>query len=428
MAKIISVTAREVLDSRGNPTVETELTTDEGITVLALAPSGASKGEYEAIELRDGDKKRYLGKGVLNAIKNIKETIAPKLLNKDLEDINKIDSILLELDGTKNKSKLGANATVSVSIAVAKAAALSRKQRLFEFLNPSEKYLLPVPFMNFINGGAHADNILDFQEFMIVPGGFATFSDALRAGVETFQYLKSILKSKGHVVAVGDEGGFAPNLESIKETIEVIVEAIQKAGYNPGKQIAIALDVAASELYQDKLYVFKKSGGSKKTTDDMIKIYQTLVEAYPIISIEDGLAQDDWDGWVNLTKVIGDKAQIVGDDLFVTNVERLKRGIEQRAANAILIKPNQIGTLAETISAIKTAHEAGFGAIISHRSGETEDTTISDLTVAFSTGMIKTGSVTRTERTAKYNQLLRIEEYLGRKGEFAGFSKVKAKI
>jgi len=415
--KITSVRSREVIDSRGNPTVEVDVVAN-GSLGRAIVPSGASTGEREAIELRDGDKGRYLGKGVLTAVKNVNETLGPRLIGMDATGQKFIDEVMIEMDGTPTKSKLGANAILGVSMAVARAASVAQKKPLYDYLSFGKGVTLPVPFMNVVNGGAHADNTVDFQEFMIVPRKFPSFKEALRAGVETFHTLKSILKKKGYSTNVGDEGGFAPNLKSIDEVLDTLMEAIEKAGYS-GK-IQLALDVAASELWNDGKYVFKKSDKSVKTSDEMTTLYEKMCGKYPIVSIEDGLGENDWDGWKKLTQRLGKKTQLVGDDLFVTNTEILRKGIKEGLANAILIKVNQIGTLTETISAVQMAQEAKYGSMMSHRSGETEDSTIADLAVALNTGMIKTGSASRTDRIAKYNQLLRIEEELGAKAVFAG--------
>jgi enolase len=420
MARIADIRAREILDSRGWPTVEVDVALEGGVSGSAAVPSGASTGEHEALELRDGDPKRYASRGVLKAVDNVR-ALSAKLKGMDPAGQKMIDEILIELDGTPNKSKLGANAILGVSLAVAHAAAAAAGKPLYEYLSHGQGRTLPVPFMNVINGGAHADNTLDFQEFMLVPGGFGTYRDSLRAGVEVFHALKAVLKSKGLATAVGDEGGFAPNLKSVEETLDVLVTAIEKAGYAPGKQVALALDVAASELYRKGAYVFEKSGDAARTADELGALYEKLGNAYPIVSIEDGLAENDWEGWKAMRERIGRKIQLVGDDLFVTNTERLKRGIREKAATAILIKVNQIGTLTETVEAVVMARQAGFGSVISHRSGETEDTTIADLAVALNAGMIKTGSASRSERMAKYNRLLRIEEELGSQAQFPGF-------
>lgn len=422
MDRISTVRAREVLDSRGNPTIEVEVVTSGGFDGRAIVPSGASTGEHEALELRDGDRSRYLGRGVLRAVGNVHSDIAPKLQGLEVERQKFIDDVLLELDGTPNKSRLGANALLGVSMAVAQAAAASRRIPLHDYLSDGQGRLLPMPFMNVVNGGAHADNPLDFQEFMIVPGGFPSFRESLRAGVETFHSLKAILRSRGCSTNVGDEGGFAPNLSSIDEVLRTLVEAIEKAGYRPGRQIALALDVASSELRDGGNYVFKKSDRKPRTSDDMIRLYERLAAEYPIVSIEDGMAENDWEGWVRLTERIGDRVQLVGDDLFVTHTALLRRGIHEKAANSILIKLNQVGTVSETVQAVHVAREAGYSSIISHRSGESEDAAIADLAVALHTGMIKTGSASRADRTAKYNQLLRIEERLGARAEYRGFA------
>ena len=415
-AKIKSVLARQIVDSRGYPTIEVEITTESGISSCASVPSGASTGEREALELRDGDKRRFHGKGVQKAVNNVNKIIAPEICGLDVRSQQMIDYKLINMDGTPNKSKFGANAILGVSMASAKAAAMHSGLRLFEYLGKG--VTLPCPFVNVINGGAHADNNLDFQEFMLVPSCVKTFSEALRACCEIFLTLKGLLKEKGYVTAVGDEGGFAPRVRSFEEALDLLIKSITKSGYKAGKDVSIALDVAASEFYEDGKYVFKKSDRSSRTSSDMIKLYTKLISDYPIISIEDGLSENDWNGWKELTQQLGKKVQLVGDDLFVTNPIILRKGIESKTANAILIKLNQIGTVTETIEAIKTAQKAGYNTMISHRSGETEDTTIADLAVAFDTGMIKTGSVTRGERTCKYNELLRIEEYLGSKAKY----------
>jgi enolase len=415
--KITAVKSREVIDSRGNPTVEVDVQAG-GALGRAIVPSGASTGEREAIELRDGDKGRYLGKGVLTAVKNVNETLGPRLIGMDATGQKFIDEVMIEMDGTPTKSKLGANAILGVSMAVARAAANASKKPLYEYLSFGKGVTLPVPFMNVVNGGAHADNTIDFQEFMIVPKKFPSFREALRAGVETFHSLKSILKKKGYSTNVGDEGGFAPNLKTVDEVLDTLMEAIEKAGY-AGK-IQLALDVAASELWSDGKYVFKKSDKSVKTSEDMAAMYEAMCAKYPVVSIEDGLGENDWAGWKMLTNRLGKKTQLVGDDLFVTNTEILRKGIKEGIANAILIKVNQIGTVTETVNAVLMAQEAKYGAMMSHRSGETEDSTIADLAVALNTGMIKTGSASRTDRIAKYNQLLRIEEELGNRAKFAG--------
>jgi enolase len=421
MAYIEQIIARQILDSRGNPTVEVEVITDEGIVGRAAVPSGASTGEHEAVELRDGDRSRYLGKGVLQAVANVNEKIAPELEGFDVFDQVAIDEALIALDGTPNKSKLGANAILGVSLAVAKAAAATAQLPLYRYIGGTNARLLPVPLMNIINGGRHADNNLDLQEFMIAPVGGGSFSEALRIGVEIFHHLKQVLKQKGYNTAVGDEGGFAPNLRANEEAVEVILEAIEKAGYKAGEDVFLALDPATSEMYQNGHYVFWKSDpNTKRTSQDMVAFWERWVNQYPIISIEDGMAEDDWEGWRLLTERLGKRVQLVGDDLFVTNTERLAQGIRSGCANSILIKPNQIGTLTETLAAIELAHKHGYTAILSHRSGETEDATIADLAVAANTGQIKTGSASRSDRIAKYNQLLRIEEQLGDTARFLG--------
>lgn len=419
MTMIADIYARQVLDSRGNPTVEVEVQLDSGVMGRAIVPSGASTGAHEAVELRDGDQAVYHGKGVLKAIDNVNEVIAPELLGFDARDQIGIDHLLIELDGTPNKSKLGANAILGVSMAVARAAAEAVGQELYEYLGGFNAKTLPVPMMNILNGGEHADNNVDIQEFMVMPVGAESFSDALRMGTEIFHSLKSVLQQKGLNTAVGDEGGFAPNLSSNEEAIRTIISAIEKAGYTPGEDVFIALDVAATELYQDGKYEFKGEGVTR-TTDEMISFYEELVQKYPIISIEDGLDEDDWEGWNKLTATIGKKVQLVGDDLFVTNTERLEKGIREGTANSILIKVNQIGTLTETFDAIEMAKRAGYTAVISHRSGETEDTIIADIAVATNAGQIKTGAPSRTDRVAKYNQLLRIEDKLSYVGLYGG--------
>ena len=420
MPYIVDVYAREVLDSRGNPTVEVEVTTESGSFGRALVPSGASTGIYEAVELRDGDKSRYLGKGVLNAVKNVNDIIAPELVGMDVTDQCGIDRLMIALDGTKNKGKLGANAILGVSMAVAHAAADFVGLPLYRYLGGFNSKELPTPMMNIINGGEHADNNIDFQEFMIMPVGAPTFKEAIRMGAEVFHALKSVLHGMGLNTAVGDEGGFAPNLESNEAAIKVILEAIEKAGYVPGKDVMIAMDVASSEFYKDGKYVLAGEGGKVFTSEELCDFYAELCEKYPIISIEDCLDQDDWAGWDYLTKKIGDKVQLVGDDFFVTNTERLAEGIEKNVANSILIKVNQIGTLTETFEAIEMAKKAGYTAVVSHRSGETEDATIADIAVATNAGQIKTGSMSRTDRIAKYNQLLRIEDELGQQAVYNG--------
>jgi enolase len=428
MTEIVAVHAREILDSRGNPTVEADVLLASGAMGRAAVPSGASTGEREAVELRDGDKSHYLGKGVLQAVENVESVLAPELTGMDAANQRLIDATMIALDGTDNKAKLGANAILAVSMACARAAANALQIPLYRYLGGVNASLLPVPMMNIINGGAHADNNVDFQEFMVMPVGAESFSDALRWGVEVFHTLKGVLKKKGYNTAVGDEGGFAPSLRSNVEAIEVILEAISQAGYKPGEEIAIALDPASSEFFdkEKNLYVFKKSDQSEKSSEDMTRFWHSWVEQYPIISIEDGLAENDWEGWKYLTHVIGDKIQLVGDDLFVTNTDRLQMGIEQGIGNSILIKVNQIGTISETFEAIALARRYGYTSVISHRSGETEDSFIADLAVATGAGQIKTGSASRTDRIAKYNQLLRIEEELGQGAEFLGREAVNA--
>jgi enolase len=417
--RIQRVVAREVLDSRGNPTVEVDAWVG-GACGRAAVPSGASTGEHEAIELRDGRADRYGGKGVRRAVERVNRTIARALHGKDAQDQRRVDDRLIELDGTPNKSRLGANALLGVSLAIAKAVAAARRRPLYRQLGGAGARTLPVPLMNILNGGAHADNNVDFQEFMIAPVRASRFAEALRSGVEIFHALRTTLKSRGYVTAVGDEGGFAPNLRSNEEAVELILESIDRAGYRAGRDVFLALDVAASEMFDDGAYVFRKSNGSRKQASEMVEFYTAWVGRYPILSIEDGLAEDDWDGWRMLTAALGRKVQLVGDDLFVTNPERLRRGIAAGVANSILIKLNQIGTLTETLEAVALAQKAGYSAVISHRSGETEDATIADVAVATNAGQIKTGSACRGERTAKYNQLLRIEEQLGRQARFAG--------
>ena len=422
MTMIVAVQAREILDSRGNPTVEVDVYTESGGFGRAAVPSGASTGEHEAIELRDGVQKRYLGKGVLKAVKNVNEKLGPAIFGLDAVDQRLIDTILLDMDGTANKAKFGANAILGVSLAVAKAAANMLDLPLYRYIGGAGAHVLPVPMMNILNGGSHADNSVDLQEFMIMPIGASSFSEGLRMGVETFHSLKKVLKAKGYNTSVGDEGGFAPNLKSNDEALELILEAIVKAGYKPKTQIALALDAAASEFYQKGKYVFRWSDKSSKDTDQMVKFYADWIRQYPIVSIEDGLDENDWPGWKIMTDELGkgpNKIQIVGDDLFVTNVQRLHKGIVEGISNSILIKLNQIGTLTETLAAIEMAHKSKYTAVVSHRSGETEDSTISDLVVAMNTGQIKTGSASRTDRICKYNQLLRIEEELGLVAKYA---------
>lgn len=422
MIYIDDVYAREVLDSRGNPTVEVEVSLSDGSMGRAIVPSGASTGVHEAVELRDGNKSRYLGKGVTKAVDNVNDIIATHIIDFDPFDQCMLDKALIELDGTENKSKLGANAILGVSMATAIAAANSLELPLFKYLGGVNAKTLPTPMMNILNGGSHADNTVDIQEFMIMPAGAMSFKEALRMGAEIFHALKSVLKAKGMNTAVGDEGGFAPDLSTNEEAIQVIIEAINKAGYEPGEDILIALDVAASEFYDDKKNIYDLTGeGVQKTAEDMVAYYMDLVAKYPIISIEDGLAEDDWAGWEMMTTKLGDKVQLVGDDLFVTNTGRLEDGIKRGVANSILIKVNQIGTLTETFDAIEMAKKAGYTAVVSHRSGETEDTTIADIVVGLNTGQIKTGSLSRTDRIAKYNQLLRIEEIIEYSCEYAGF-------
>ncbi|MEI6507799.1 MAG: phosphopyruvate hydratase [Bacteroidota bacterium] len=422
MSAIINIHARQILDSRGNPTVEVDVLTEDGAMGRAAVPSGASTGAHEAVELRDGDKKVYLGKGVLKAVENINDKIADKLLGEDVFEQNEIDRKMLKLDGTENKAELGANAILAVSLACAKAAAFESNMPLYRYVGGVNANTLPIPMMNILNGGSHADNSIDFQEFMIMPVGAETFSQALQMGTEVFHNLKSVLKEKGYSTNVGDEGGFAPNIKSNEEAIETVLTAIEKSGYKPGKDIYIAMDAATTEFYDDKtgLYHFKKSDGKKLTSSEMVTYWKEWTAKYPILSIEDGLAEDDWKGWAELTKAIGDKVQIVGDDLFVTNTKRLARGIKEGVANSILVKVNQIGSLTETINAVNLAKQNSYTSVMSHRSGETEDVTIADLAVALNCGQIKTGSASRTDRIAKYNQLLRIEEELGKSAYYPG--------
>lgn len=421
MSLIVEIYAREVLDSRGNPTVEVEVTTENGIVGTAIVPSGASTGVHEAVELRDGDKARYLGKGTLNAVNNVNEKIADELIGFDVFDQVGIDRALIQIDGTDNKLNLGANAILGVSMAVARAASIESDTPLYEYIGGVNAKTLPVPMMNILNGGEHADNNVDIQEFMVMPAGAVSFKEALRMGTEVFHNLKTVLKSKGYNTAVGDEGGFAPNLSSNEEALQTIMEAIEKAGYVPGKDIFLALDVASSEMYENGKYNFKGEG-KVYTSEELVNYYSNLVNKYPIISIEDGLSEDDWDGWKLLTEKLGNKVQLVGDDLFVTNYSRLNLGINKGIANSILIKLNQIGTITETLDAIELAKTNGYTCVISHRSGETEDTTIADLAVAVNSGQIKTGSASRTDRICKYNQLLRIEDRLGENSKFLGLS------
>jgi enolase len=418
METIEIVVAREILDSRGNPTVEVEVGLSDGSFGRAAVPSGASTGEYEAVELRDKGKKRYGGKGVEGAVKNVNDVLGPAIIGIEATDQRLIDRILIDLDGTPNKGKLGANAILGVSLAVAKAAADSLFMPLYKYIGGANACRLPMPMMNILNGGLHAAYNVDLQEFMIMPVGGKTFREALRIGVEVFHGLAGVLKSKGLSTAVGDEGGFAPDLKSNDEAVEMLLAAIKKAGYRAGKDVMIALDPAASSFFQKNRYVFSKSDGSQKTGEEMIEFFEDWVDRYPIFSIEDGLAEDDWSSWRKMTERLGDRVQLVGDDLFVTNTDRIARGIREKAANAVLIKLNQIGTLTETLEAIQMAHRAGWKAVVSHRSGETEDTFIADLVVATNTGQIKTGSLCRSERVCKYNQLLRIEEELGESAEF----------
>ena len=421
MAYIEDVLAREVLDSRGNPTVEVEVLLDDGTMGRAIVPSGASTGVHEAVELRDGDESRYMGKGTLTAVDNVNDIIADEVIGWDPFDQPGLDKLLIELDGTPNKGKLGANAILGVSMATARAAAESIGLPLFQYLGGVNGKVLPTPMMNILNGGSHADNTVDIQEFMIMPVGAKSFREALRMGAETFHNLKKILKGKGLNTAVGDEGGYAPNLATNEEAIQVIIEAIEKAGYKPGDDIRIALDCAASEFYDEEKGIYDWKGeGKQMTPEELVEFYEGICDKYPIISIEDGMAEDDWDGWKLMTEKLGDRIQIVGDDLFVTNTERLKKGIETGTANSILIKVNQIGTLTETFDAIEMAKKAGYTAVVSHRSGETEDTTIADIVVGLNAGQIKTGSLSRTDRIAKYNQLLRIEEMLDDVAQYAG--------
>lgn len=422
MSVIIQVHARQILDSRGNPTVEAEVVTENGILGRAAVPSGASTGKHEAMELRDGDKKVYGGKGVLQAIRNINKNIGKELIGISVFEQQMIDRVMITADGTANKSKLGANAILAVSLAAAHAAANELGMPLYRYVGGVNARTLPVPMMNILNGGAHADNKIDFQEFMVMPFGAHSFSEALRMGVEVFHELKSVLKKKGYSTNVGDEGGFAPNIQSNEEAIETVLKAIEEAGYTPGKDIWIAMDAAISELWDDKKkkYVFHKSDGKALSSDEMVAFWQKWIKKYPIVSIEDGLAEDDWEGWKKLTAAIGDRVQLVGDDLFVTNVKRLQQGIDEKIGNSILVKVNQIGSLSETISAVELAHRNAYTSVMSHRSGETEDTTIADLAVALNCGQIKTGSASRSDRVAKYNQLLRIEEQLGSDAYYPG--------
>lgn len=422
MAKttITEIKAREILDSRGNPTVSTKVLLESGVIGQAAVPSGASTGTHEALELRDKEPSRYMGKGVLKAVANVEEIISPEIVNMDALEQEEIDRRLIQLDGTPSKKKLGANAILSVSMAVAQAASHALNTPLYHYLGQKKDYRLPVPLINILNGGSHADNNVDIQEFMIAPIGSSSFTEAIRIAAEVFHHLKKILRKKGYGTAVGDEGGFAPHLKSNEEALELIIESMQDAGYKPGQDIYLALDVAASEFFSDERYIFKKSDGSERSSSEMTEFYQSLLDKFPIISIEDGFAEDDWEGWKQMTDVLGEKIQIVGDDIFVTNMERFKKGVNQGIGNSILIKLNQIGTLSETIEAVKYAHKNGYSAVISHRSGETEDTFIADLSVALNTGQIKTGSLSRSERVAKYNRLLEIEDELKDKGIYAG--------
>jgi enolase len=424
MSYIAEIFARQILDSRGNPTIEVDVVTDEGGFGRAAVPSGASTGVHEAVELRDNDKKVFLGKGVLKAVANVNDIIAPELEGYDVADQTGIDEFMIRLDGTENKGKLGANALLAVSMAVAKAAAEEAGLPLFRYVGGTNAKTLPVPMMNILNGGAHADNKIDFQEFMIMPVGATSFSEGLRWGVEIFHALKSVLKKKGYSTNVGDEGGFAPNIGSNEEAIETVLAAIDAAGYKAGSQVFIAMDAANSELYKNGKYVFHKSDGKSMSSDELVKYWTSWVNQYPIASIEDGMAEDDWDGWKALTEAIGHKVQLVGDDLFVTNVKRLQQGIDKNIANGLLVKVNQIGTITETINAVTLAQHNGYNTIMSHRSGETEDATLADLAVALNCGQIKTGSASRTDRIAKYNQLIRIEELLGESAYYPG-SKLK---
>jgi len=418
MSYIIDVHARQILDSRGNPTVEVDVLTDDGALGRAAVPSGASTGIHEAVELRDNDKKKYVGKGVLKAVKNVNTAIADAIVGLDVSEQASIDQIMIDLDGTPNKAKLGANAILAVSMAVAKAAADEASLPLYRYIGGTNAKTLPIPMMNIVNGGAHADNKIDFQEFMIMPVGAPSFSEGLRWGVEIFHTLKTVLKKKGYSTNVGDEGGFAPNIQSNEEAIETVLESIHAAGYKTGSQIVIAMDAANSELWdaKKKKYVFHKSSGKVMSSDELVKFWEKWVKQYPIVSIEDGMAEDDWNGWKALTQAVGSKCQLVGDDLFVTNVERIQQGVDKNIANGLLVKVNQIGTITETINAVTLAQHNGYNTIMSHRSGETEDTTIADLAVALNCGQIKTGSASRTDRMAKYNQLIRIEEMLGETG------------
>lgn len=422
MSLILDVHARQILDSRGNPTVEVDVITENGIIGRAAVPSGASTGTHEAVELRDNDKSIYMGKGVLKAVKNVNEKLAKELQGIDVFEQNSIDKLMLDIDGSENKANIGANAILGVSLAVAKAGAQESHQPLYRYIGGVNANILPIPMMNILNGGAHADNKIDFQEFMVMPVGASSFSEALRVGVEVFHHLKTVLKKKGYSTNVGDEGGFAPDIQSNEEAIETVLTAIEAAGYKPGQDIYIAMDAAVSELYDagKKLYKFHKSDGKTFTSDELVNYWVDWSNKYPILSIEDGLAEDDWDGWASITRSIGDRVQLVGDDLFVTNVKRLQQGIDNNIANSILVKVNQIGSLTETMNAVSLAQNNGYTSVMSHRSGETEDCTIADLAVALNCGQIKTGSASRSDRIAKYNQLLRIEEELGSSARFIG--------
>lgn len=422
MGKISEVKARQILDSRGNPTIEVDVTCDNGSFGRAAVPSGASTGKHEAVELRDDDASKYMGKGVLKAVANVNKIIREKLIGLPITDQQLIDQVMIDLDGTHNKANLGANAILGVSLAAARAAANETRQPLFRYVGGVNATTLPIPLMNILNGGSHADNSIDFQEFMIVPVGAPSFSEAIRMGTEVFHHLKSVLKKKGMSTNVGDEGGFAPNIASNEEAIQIVIQAIEKAGYRPGEDIYIAMDAATSEFYKDGVYHFHKSTGDKLTSSQMVDFWADWAKKYPIISIEDGLDEDDWAGWKTLTEKLGDKIQLVGDDLFVTNVKRLQQGIDNNTANSILVKVNQIGSLTETINAVELAKLNGYTSVMSHRSGETEDTTIADLAVALNCGQIKTGSASRSDRIAKYNQLLRIEETLGNAAQYPGKS------
>jgi enolase len=422
MGRISEIKARQILDSRGNPTIEVDVICEDGAFGRAAVPSGASTGKHEAVELRDEDSSKYMGKGVLKAVENVNKKIREKVIGLEVTEQQLIDHVMIDLDGTENKSKLGANAILGVSLAVAKAGAMETGQDLYRYIGGVNATTLPIPLMNILNGGSHADNSIDFQEFMIVPVGAPSFSEAIRMGTEVFHNLKSVLKKKGMSTNVGDEGGFAPNIASNEEAIQIVIQAIEKAGYRPGEDIYIAMDAATSEFYKDGKYHFHKSSGDKLTSSEMVDFWADWAKKYPIISIEDGLDEDDWSGWKQLTEKLGDKVQLVGDDLFVTNVKRLQQGIDKKIANSILVKVNQIGSLTETINAVELAKLNGYTSVMSHRSGETEDTTIADLAVALNCGQIKTGSASRSDRIAKYNQLLRIEESLGKAAHYPGKS------